>query len=328
MRVSCCVVSILATAACGGSHGNQSSDGSVDAPPDTPNDAPVDSPPDAPPDGSVHPLACAPFTVPRLPLHGFADDVVLVDVNGDGKLDVVAIDGGLDVLLGNGDATFRAAQQTAIPAGRPLAFAVADIDGDGDLDVVAALTTAAGAPSIQLLLGDGHGAFTLGAILPGTSPTSVALGDLDGNGSLDIVTVTSADPSGVAILFGTGGGAFDAPIAIGAGTAYDTVALGDVDGDHPLDVIAAGSRLGVFRGQGDRSFEAPFTADLQVTHYHQVGLGDLDGDGKLDIVAAGELISDRTTTYAVETWLGSGTGSFTARGALNLGLDFNSELRP
>jgi hypothetical protein len=329
MRVSCCVVSIIAMAACGGSHSNQPVDGSVDAPPGTPSDAPPDAAPDAPPDGSVHPLVCAPFTTPRPALHGFADDVLLVDVNGDGKLDALAIDGGLDVLLGNGDGTFQPAQQTAVPAGRPLAFAIADIDGDGDLDAVAALSTAtAGAPSIQLLLGDGHGHFALGAVLPGTSPTSVSLGDLDGNGSLDIVTVTSGDTGGVAILFGTGGGNFAAPIAIGAGTAYDTVALGDVDGDHHLDVIATGGQLGVFRGHGDRTFEAPFTADLQVTHSHQVGVGDLDGDGKLDIVAAGELISDRTTVYAVEIWLGSGTGSFTARGTLDLGLDFNSELRP
>jgi hypothetical protein len=73
--------------------------------------------------------------------HGSAS-MAVADLNADGKLDLLTAgsysDGGVIVLLGAGDGTFRALPEAASLAGATFAIAVADVDGDGKLDVVTA----------------------------------------------------------------------------------------------------------------------------------------------------------------------------------------------
>jgi hypothetical protein len=162
------------------------------------------------------------------------------DFNHDGNPDVVAVNylgASLSVFLGNGDGTFR--RQVLYPLiDRPEAVAVADINGDGNLDlVVGIIDPDFGFGGVGVLLGRPDGTFGqrsffgFGAEL---NFFSVALGDLDGDGRLDLV---AGDSRGVTTFRGFGDGTFGLP------TTYDVaspvpiaLALGDLNGDRSLDI--------------------------------------------------------------------------------------------
>jgi hypothetical protein len=136
-----------------------------------------------------------------LPGPGSAISVVTADFNKDGKLDlavsgVAASSSVVQVLLGNGDGTFRAAITTAINA---TAFvnetvfdiAVGDFNGDGKADLAAANVYG----TVVVLIGNGDGTFKPPANYNvGSQPFSVAVGDFNGDGKPDIVTANDVGP--------------------------------------------------------------------------------------------------------------------------------------
>ena len=94
------------------------------------------------------------------------------------------------------------------------ALALSDIDGDGDLDLI--LGNFEERQPNLLLLNNGSGYFTQTVTLPGTLPggdaytTALAVGDVDGDGLLDIVVGNNDDPN--QLLINKGNGTFEAPV--------------------------------------------------------------------------------------------------------------------
>jgi hypothetical protein len=173
--------------------------------------------------------------------------VLLADVTGDGKADIVTADTGADclsLLAGDGSGGFAPAVLLPTDLG-PVAVAAADLDGDGAMDLVSLDTTT---QDVSVLAGDGAGGFAAAVSYPiypfeevqdyNPWPWGLALGDVDGDGRPDIVTANTQNDS-VSVLANDGTGAFPAFLNVGTGAHPGAVAIADIDGDGRADVITA-----------------------------------------------------------------------------------------
>jgi hypothetical protein len=266
--------------------------------------------------------------------------VALGDLNGDGKLDVVATHGAFDedppalkrlrlvsVLYGRGKGRFGPPHNYEIgqPGDLQGAFSIAlgDVNGDGKADVV---TGNRASKSVSLLMNDGHGALERPINYSlARQPWDVALADLNGDGSRDIAT---GNPNTVSILLNDGEGTFGAVHEYPAGRSTWAFAVADLSGDGRPDIATANRRrnsTSVLVNQGDGSFGAPVdyrTAPGPAT----VAVGDVNGDGKADLISGNGSTDDGgRQVESVSILLGRGDGTLRPRRDYRLGKDLNEE---
>ncbi|MCB2378536.1 YDG domain-containing protein [Hymenobacter sp. BT635] len=243
----------------------------------------------------------------------------LGDIDSDGDLDMVTANyssTNASVRLNNGAGVFTApATNSEVPVGSgAYNIALGDLDADGDLDMVS--TNGAGTASVRF--NNGQGSFTAPAtnaqVTIGTNPSCVVLGDIDGDGDLDILAANHAAGT-VSVRLNNNAGVFTSPATnaeVPVGSAPISLAIGDVDGDGDLDMLTASngiSTMNVRLNNGSGSFSAP-SANAQValgsSDNRKLALGDIDGDGDLDALIP------TVTTNRVIIRLNNGTGIFTA----------------
>ncbi|MCA8912636.1 MAG: VCBS repeat-containing protein [Planctomycetes bacterium] len=225
------------------------------------------------------------------------------DFDEDGDMDLVVSGYGQQdrVFFNNGSGSFTTSINIGTGSEETMSMNVADIDGDGHLDIVA-VTGGISASADAIYLGDGQGGFTSTVIeiYPGTNVATtsnawdVALGDMDGDGDIDIVTaefsLTFADSS--RIFWNDGHGGFDLQNMTAYAVPMQAICLdvGDIDNDGDTDIVLgtndnsnvqAGYTYFYFN-DGTGNFNATSTTAIELTW--TVKLADFDGDGDLDLL--------------------------------------------
>lgn len=177
-------------------------------------------------------------------------NIVAADLNGDGKLDLAVANtdlGTVSIYIGNGDGTFKTnVDYPADSLNSVQNLAVGDFNGDGKPDIVAADLgcNPCGQPTpakgyIAVLFGNGDGTFQKFKTYPtGDSADSVATGDFNGDGKLDVV-VTNLITDRATVLLNNGDGTFQAPVGFSADNSTNWVAVADLNGDGKPDMVVS-----------------------------------------------------------------------------------------
>ncbi len=266
------------------------------------------------------------------------NSVTALDVNGDGKLDLLCTTdyavsssaafsyGTTAVLLGNGDGTFQSPEFYATGE-NSIAAAVDDFNGNHipDLAVVAQNgqgTQNGGVGDVAILLGNGDGTFQASRaflLAPpndyGSNTYFAETADLNHDGNLDLVV---SGASVVSVLLGNGDGTFKNQVPYNEDTCCGepmlALMIGDFNNDGNLDIADVsesgfGSNLSVLLGYGDGAFDAPITTPLPYPYQGPAVAADFNGDGNLDVAmfSAGQ----------VQVILGYGDGTFHGPSSFN-----------
>ncbi|MCA9153461.1 MAG: VCBS repeat-containing protein, partial [Planctomycetales bacterium] len=226
------------------------------------------------------------------------DAISLVDINSDGRLDILAAGlGGVAVFENVGAGDF-VESTVAIPNAIIEDIATADLNFDGHIDFVVPDRRV---DTVFVFLNDGLGRFTRveGTLPMGESPRSVALGDLDGDGFIDLANANESFANYIGVTFGKGDGRFLANVATTGPTNTNSARgseLGDVNGDGVLDLVTlldtpginVIDRVAVQLGDGVGGFglEQQFEAFNDDVLFRDLAIGDLNNDGLGDVVVA------------------------------------------
>ena len=276
--------------------------------------------------------------------------IVAGDFDQNGTLDLAVADadsgggaGSVVILSGVGDGTFVAGSPITVGVD-PSAIVAGHFGGDAALDLAVAnrnadsSNTSLGGGSVSILRGDGHGGFAAAAdYAVGDQPTSIAVGDINGDGQLDLA-VANAGGDDISLLFGNAGASFqpeqrldlraEGPVQ-NAGSFTSAVTLGDFNGDGRLDVALANSidsRVLIAAGNGNGGFAAASSITVSGQPSALVA-ADFLGNHRLDFATANGFGS----TVSVRLGLGDGTFQTLQGAAIGSGpngivaTDFNAD---
>ena len=256
------------------------------------------------------------------------------DLDGDGKPEAASAncyDNNITIYKNNGGGSFQNGVYYAagVNAGNPVdlvpyAVTIADVNGDGMNDIV---STNYDGGDVTILFGNGDATVnvpSMGYAIGYFPPTSAFVGDINGDGTADIVVTDGLFSLAYMKGYGDGTlrGARDYFSSVSTNSGYGVnVASGDFNGDGYPDFAASNQNdpsqgVSVFLSNPDGSLQPPVNYGSDGSMY-QVQVADFNGDGKLDIVAS-------DLNGWVQMFTGNGDGTFTVGNTYPTDLAANS----
>ncbi len=249
------------------------------------------------------------------------------DTNQDNLLDLATANqfaNDVSVLRGRGDGTYLVATDIPLSGSQPDAVTVGDLNGDVLPDLV--ITNAfSNTVAVILSTGGGTNGVAVTYALPvsyqvGSGPKSVTLGDVTGDGNLDVV-VTNSNDSTLSVLLNDGLGVFTKVATdVATGRAPTGIAAGDFNSDLKLDLavshlgngnVGRGVTLLFGNGQGGFGLATELVTTVQAA---AVAAADFTRDGRLDLA-----VVDNQATGSIVLLRGDGAGNFFLIGAFDAG---------
>jgi FG-GAP-like repeat/SprB repeat/Secretion system C-terminal sorting domain/IPT/TIG domain/PKD domain/FG-GAP repeat len=269
--------------------------------------------------------------------------VSIGDIDGDGKPDlaVANVNGHNVSVLRNTSATGTISFATKVDFGAGFtshSVSIGDIDGDGKPDLAVANFSSNTVSVLRNTSTVGTVSFAVKAdFITGDGPTSVSLGDIDGDGKLDLAVANNSGTQGVSVLRNTstlGNINFATKVNFSTGSYPFSVSIGDLDGDGKSDLVAINPGINstsVFRNTstlGVVSFASK--VDFATGTYPMAGsLGDIDGDGKPDLAVLQNDLSVYRNTSTIGTVNFSTKIDFISGGGYSVGLgDLDGDGKP
>jgi hypothetical protein len=261
----------------------------------------------------------------------FGSGVAMLDSNGDGRPDLVAVGNasppGASVLINTGKIGNPFSSRLDYVTGSgPEGADIADLRSRGRQDIVTANSSGNGkGNSISVLLDNGDGTFVAKQdFATCTAPWNVVIGDFNNDAKPDVVVSCRNNSGGISLLLGNGDGTFQTHKDFSAGSGSFRLVAGDFNKDGNLDIAVAngsGNSVSILLGDGNGSFSLKSTFSFN----NPTGLvvADFDKNGALDLAVA--------DPNAINMLLGNGDGTFTTKaqipsGAASLGaFDLNDD---
>ncbi|MBA3913331.1 MAG: VCBS repeat-containing protein [Acidobacteriales bacterium] len=258
-------------------------------------------------DGTFQPI----ISSPALP---GGQAVRVGDFNSDGILDlalqVTSCPGPcISVLLGKGDGSFQSSLTLQLSE-YIEDLVVGDLNRDGNLDIIweSSIST-----DVHVLLGKGDGTFRSGPVYTvyATGPDSLALGDLNGDDVLDLVSTGGLFAD---VFLGNGDGTFGPDMNFSIAFGGDSTRIIDMNGDGIPDLVfpggntASATNVAIRLGRGDGTFgsesffpsgEAGYAlaiADFNGDHQPDVAVADQNGNAVINLLNTGPVSFSPSTT--------------------------------
>ncbi len=233
-------------------------------------------------------------------------------------------------LTGPAMSTFQLPAQSFPAGSRPIAIAIGDFNGDGCPDLaVADQSVSTPLPSVvSILLGefDAVHQTCTGMFLPpvpyqvGEFPEAIAVGDFDGDGTLDLA-VSCHNTNSIAVLYGKGDGTFTEPAQlISLPSSPFGIAVGDFNGGGfpDLAVTDDAGQASIYINDGHGNFQ-PLSPTYSVgASPTGIALGYFNNDGILDMAVSA------SQSNQVTVLIGNGDGTFTTTTPYNVGTEHES----
>jgi uncharacterized repeat protein (TIGR02543 family) len=266
------------------------------------------------------------------------DFIAIGDLDGDNRLDIIITNrnsSSVSVFRNNSSApgSISFQSQVSFATGlNPNCVAIGDLDKDGRQDLVVSNN---GASTISVLRNlSSSGSINFAAqftVATNSSPMSVAIGDLDGDGKSD-VAISNSSIGTLSVYNNTstpGTISFGSGASVAAASTFGRLAIGDLDGDGKSDLVVSGSSGGDFLSvlqnssfPGTLRFEPKigFSTGVGGTNPYSVAIGDLDGDNKPDLAVSNIFGSSVTVLRNTTSIVGLiSTTSFAFRQVVSIG---------